>query len=343
MTHPRPLARRLRTPVMRLTVALAVLTGVPASLPGAAATPAREPVTRVVSDDGARVTAETWIQPGRELDLVVDSPALQTSANVKLLLPRGWSPTAARRWPVLYLLHGCCETDAYDIWTRNTDVEQLAAGRDVIVVMPSAGWAGFYSNWRNHSAGGPPRWEDFHLTELRQLIERGYRGGSRRAVAGLSMGGFGALSYAARHPRMFSAAASFSGLLHTRMDWRGPALTSGLVASGGSDPTALWGDPVLQRQVWAEHNPFDLAGRLTGLPVYVSGGTGLPGPLDPMGAAPDPLEATIGDMNRLAVARLRAEGVRVTAHLYGPGTHTWAYWQRELHRAFPMLMKALGA
>jgi diacylglycerol O-acyltransferase / trehalose O-mycolyltransferase len=57
---------------------------------------------------------------------------------------------------VFYLLHGCCDT--YDSWTRETDVEQLRRLRNVLVVMPEAGPFGWYSNWWNHGAGGPPAW-----------------------------------------------------------------------------------------------------------------------------------------------------------------------------------------
>ncbi|EFQ82881.1 putative esterase [Aeromicrobium marinum DSM 15272] len=291
----------------------------------------------------AEVTAQSWIRPGREVDLTIDSPALGSEAAVKLLLPRDWSPTATRTWPVLYLLHGCCEASGHTVWTRMTDVEQQVEDRDVIVVMPAAGWAGFYSNWRNHGLGGGPQWEDFHLTELREIVERDFLGGQRRAVAGLSMGGFGALSYAARHPGMFQAAASFSGVVHTLMDLRGPLLTSGLVLSGGSAPTAVWGDPLTARRVWAEHNPYDLADRLTGLPVYISSGNGRPGPLDASFGLIDPLESPIGDMNRRLVERLRQVGADVTAHLYGAGTHTWPYWQRELELALPLLLEEIGA
>ncbi len=55
------------------------------------------------------------------------------------------------------------------------------------------------------------------------------------------------------------------------------------------------------------------------------------------------LPAPIGDMNRPVVGRLRSAGTAVTAHLYGPGTHTWPYSQRELRRALPLLVKALEA
>jgi S-formylglutathione hydrolase FrmB len=51
--------------------------------------------------------------------------------------------------------------------------------------MPEAGPFGWYSDWWNHGAGGPPAWETFHLRELRRLLERDYGAGHRRVVAGL--------------------------------------------------------------------------------------------------------------------------------------------------------------
>jgi diacylglycerol O-acyltransferase / trehalose O-mycolyltransferase len=54
------------------------------------------------------------------------------------MTPKGWSSRpAGRRWPVLYLLHGCCDT--YESWTRSTDIEELPELRDVLVVMPEGG------------------------------------------------------------------------------------------------------------------------------------------------------------------------------------------------------------
>src|SRR5690348_9674942 len=125
-------------------------------------------------------------------DLTVASPALGGTVKVRLLLPvRYWSRPGVR-WPVLYLLHGCC--DSYQSWTRSTDVESIPALRGVLVVMPEGGDVGFYSNWRDG-----PAWETFHTRELPRLLERSYGAGVPRAIAGLSMGGLGAIDYAARH------------------------------------------------------------------------------------------------------------------------------------------------
>jgi S-formylglutathione hydrolase FrmB len=287
---------------------------------------------------GAHVVGEHWLDD-RLVELTVHSPSVGREVGVRLLLPPDWDRRPHHRWPTLYLLHGCCDGDiGYRSWTNNTDVEELSASTNVLIVMPEAGPVGFYSDWLSG-----PAWETFHLRELRRILEREYRSGSRRAVAGLSMGGFGALSYAARNPGFFRAAASYSGVVHTT--YQGSRTTDaiqGIVASSGADPDALWGDPVAQARVWAAHNPFDLARRLRGTPVYLSTGNGQPGPLDPPGAGFDGLEQLLGEQTEAVAARLRAENVVVRTDFYGPGRHTWPYWERALHRSFPMLVQEMG-
>jgi diacylglycerol O-acyltransferase/trehalose O-mycolyltransferase len=282
----------------------------------------------------ARIVATIAVGP-RVRDLVIDSPAVGPRVSVRLLLPTGFGADPARRWPVLYLLHGA--VDGYRAWTRSTDVEQLTSTSDVLVVMPDGGTAGFYSDWR----GGRPGWETFHLFELWELLRSDYRAGELRAVAGLSMGGLGALSYAARHPGMFTAAASFSGVAHTRIDAEEERHYQRLVSSQGEDPQNLWGDPVADRDTWAAHNPFDLVPRLAGTRLYVSSGDGRPGPLDPPRTAFDDREAAIGRQNAALVDELRRRGIPAEVNLYGPGTHSWPYWERELHAAWPLLDAAL--
>ena len=149
----------------------------------------------------------------RTEDLTISSPAVGDEVKVRLLLPASYKTDKARRWPVLYLLHGCC--DSYVSWSRSTDIAQLTKDSDVLVAMPAGGPVGFYSDWR---AG--PRWETFHTTELPRLLAQHYRASTVAAVAGVSMGGLGALDYAARHPGMFTVAASFSGIVHTRLSER---------------------------------------------------------------------------------------------------------------------------
>jgi diacylglycerol O-acyltransferase / trehalose O-mycolyltransferase len=260
----------------------------------------------------------------RLLDLTIRSPALGDTAKVRLLLPdRGKRP-----WPVLYLLHGCCDT--YVSWTRSTAIERMAALRRVLVVMPDGGDVGFYSDWRDG-----PRWETFHTRELPALLAQRYGAASQQSIAGLSMGGLGAIDYAARHPRMYRAAASFSGVLHPLSE---PRVWLRLFAQYTDDPHAVWGNPKADRDVWAAHDPTELAGRLHGVRLFVSAGDGRPGPLDPPRTRRNAVEVTVGRESHAFARRLRRLGIPARIDFYGPGTHDWPYWERELHRALPTLL-----
>ena len=138
----------------------------------------------VEADDGSRVIAQ-HVLDSRAIDITIDSAALGQTAGARVLLPRGFSSRSRDAWPVLYLLHG--GLGSYVDWTESSDVERLTRSTDVLVVMPDAGRLGFYADWWNHGAGNKPGWETFHLTELRQIVERGLgagTGGDRRPVDG---------------------------------------------------------------------------------------------------------------------------------------------------------------
>ncbi|WP_018655597.1 alpha/beta hydrolase [Actinomadura flavalba] len=314
-----------RTTLSALAAGLLLLTLLVPALPASAAT--------------ARVVAETSAGP-RALDLTIDSPALGGRAKARLLLPAGWSRDADRTWPVLWLLHG--GVDGYTAWTRDTDVERLTRDADVIVVMPEGGRCGNYSDWWNYGRGGSPAWETFHLTELRGILERDYRAGTARAVAGNSMGGLGTMLYAARHPGMFGAAASFSGYLHTLYGHRPGDASTGWgpsLSCPGTDWRRVWGHPDAQAAIWHAHNPYDLAERLRGTRLWIASGTGRRGSL---GGFPftDPVEARAVEHARAFRDRLALVGVPATTRIYD-GQHTWPYWQRSLHEAWPMLRESL--
>src|SRR3954453_10312610 len=110
--------------------------------------------------------------------------------------------------PVLYLLHGL--TDDHTAWTRQTSIERYAAAKGIAVVMPQV-HRSFYAN----EAYGMRFW-DFLADELPQTVERFFRVSARPAdtfVAGLSMGGYGALRWALPRPERFAAAATLSGVV----------------------------------------------------------------------------------------------------------------------------------
>jgi S-formylglutathione hydrolase FrmB len=264
----------------------------------------------------------------RTRDLTIESPSVG-EVKVRLLLPASFADDPEVTYPVLYLLHGA--TQDYTAWTAETDVEELTADLPLLVVMPEAGEWGWYSDWWNDGEGGPPAWETFHLEEVRDIIERDWRASDERVIAGLSMGGYGALHYATAHPELFKAAASFSGVVDPNGVGRGLSI----------DPLA-WGDPDEQAEVWAAHDPVGMAEALRGTPVYLSWGNGQPGPLDPSGTTADSygLEAWVAPQNEALAARLEELGIPATVET-GPGAHEWPYWEQGLHRALPMLLEAV--
>ena len=263
--------------------------------------------------------------------LILQSAALGTNTTVNVLLPDGYA-TSARRYPVLYLLPGLLNS-AYD-WSMLTDLPEFARHLPLIVVMPEAN-----DGWYMDPLGVGPRWETYHIEELIPYIDRHFRTTATRdgrAVAGLSMGGFGAFSYAARHPDLFVAAASFSGVLAIE------ASVASLVTIGAPVVPSL--DTVPDLWHVRAHDPVNLARNLRGLLLFMSSGNGKHGPLDTAVNGTDDYPETLEVLTHKCLIRMEAAfhsaQVPVTVDNYGAGIHDWPYWQRELHRAMPMILAA---
>jgi S-formylglutathione hydrolase FrmB len=287
----------------------------------------------------ARIVSVTSID-ARTQDVVVHSPAMKADIPVRIILPKSWATKKERKFPVLYMLHG--GNDDYTSWTRETDIEQLAKSADVLVVMPDGGKFGYYSNWYS----GTRLWETFHTGELIRLMEKSYRASSSRAIAGLSMGGFGALNYTAHHPGTFRYVAAMSSYV----DLNEPSVRLSLQMGAqrdGIDISDVWGDPVRNFKVWQNHNPAAMTRSFRGTRVHLSSGDGTVGPLD-SGKTLDVLlvgalaEAVLPQQINRFASSLRSAGVTTTTHIYRPGTHSWLYWQQELHAIWPTMVKVLG-
>jgi len=337
------------------------LTAAPAAAAPAAAAPA-DTATRagladaaapakVATPAGAMAAApaisstvtETWRGP-RTLDLAWYSANVGDKVDVRLLLPKTWKRSTRKTWPVVFALQG--GRDDYTSWTRETDIEGLSGRWDVMVVMPTGGVNGSYTDWWNDGKGGPPRWETFHTQELVNVLKT-YHAGDRRAVIGASSGGQGAMAYAARHHGMFRYAASFSGSNHLTMDGMQAFLVTVNLLGFGMDAFRIFGVPGRDDASWRAHDPYHLAPGLRGVGLYVSSGTtGMNGPYTPPGAQwrlTQLSEILVGQMNRSFVARLNQLKIPVTTHIYGDGWHAWPEWIPELHKAWPLMMKALDA
>jgi S-formylglutathione hydrolase FrmB len=123
-----------------------------------------------------------------------------------------------RRYPVLYLLHGY--TDDETGWTQFGEAQVIAdrltqsgEAAPMIIVMPDGG-----VTWYLNSYDGKIKYEDFFVKELIPYVDATYRTRTTkqyRAIAGLSMGGYGTLLMATKHPDLFSAAAPLSSGVFT--------------------------------------------------------------------------------------------------------------------------------
>jgi S-formylglutathione hydrolase FrmB len=272
----------------------------------------------------------------RTIDYVFRTADLPSNTPVRVMLPSSYAANPTQRYPVLYLLHGCCAD--YTSWT-GLGTEQLTAGLPLIVVTPDGGPGGFYSDWYNFGAYGPPRWEDYHVSHLIPWIDTHFRtvanrGG--RAIAGLSMGGF-AMSYAARHPDLFVAAAAFSGAVDTNYLPAGQVDDAISALDFPAPPDAVWGDRANSEVVWRAHNPWDLAENLTGLKLTLRTGNGMPG--GPYNCCtPDVIEMLVHQQSLDLHTQLDALRIPHVWDDYGPGCHCGQYWTRDLQETLPDLM-----
>lgn len=149
--------------------------------------------------------------------LKIESKILGKPVRYTIYLPSDYE-SSERLYPVVYLLHGYTDNDMgwLQFGEANTIADEAIANRSIppmIIVMPDAGVSWYINNFDNSV-----RYEDFFIKEFIPAIESKYRVRQEkryRAVAGLSMGGFGALIYSLKYPDMFSACGAFSAAVYT--------------------------------------------------------------------------------------------------------------------------------
>jgi S-formylglutathione hydrolase FrmB len=329
------------------------------SIPSPVCLPRRTPINHgPASLVGQSTLANTG---GRVLSLTLNAPAMGDQQHVYVLLPRGYDPSGATRYPVLYLLHGAGGT--YRDWVNmgvENDIDYTSVADHLgpfITVMPDDGAWGFYTDWYGNDVDGlsssaPPAWATYDIDELIPWVDGHFstvatRAG--RAIAGLSMGGFGAMSYAARYPDLFAAAGSFSGVTDTDIDYPAGGEILNLLSSTfthGPPNQCIWGDTVTQGVRWHAGDPTYLATNLAPVSLFVASGNGHPGIYDKKGKAStykastyeDGLvESVIDSMNQGFTAALTAAGITYTGYFYGNGTHSWGYWLRDLAHFLPQM------
>jgi S-formylglutathione hydrolase FrmB len=270
-------------------------------------------------------------------ELTFTTPALDPQeTGVRILFPQGYDASGATRYPVLYLLNG--SLDDQTAWTTKGDAEKISAPYPLIVVMPSGGQFGNYTDWYNDGAFGPPEWETYHIKQLIPWIDSHLPTDSSRAgrwVAGLSMGGGGAASYQARHPDLFSAVGIFSGAVDTNNVFVQP-LTANAGTMSGHPEWSVYGQRATEEVRWRGHNGWDLAENLRGAFIQMDTGDGGSG--GPGGDTGDPVEADVYQQSVALHRKLDELGIAHIWDYYGAGGHAWYYWNRDLSQLLPRLM-----
>jgi S-formylglutathione hydrolase FrmB len=155
---------------------------------------------------------------GRTVTIRVHSRALGRSVRTLVHLPPGYD-SSTQRYPTVYLLHGTPgdPDDLVDIGvTRSLDAE-ISAGHmvPVILVMPTGGPSrDSDTEWADSAVRPGQRWGTFVDRDLVHAVDNDYRTEAdrdHRAIAGISMGGYGAANLGLRHRRTFGVISSWSG------------------------------------------------------------------------------------------------------------------------------------
>ena len=233
-----------------------------------------------------------------------------------MVLPPSYDQNKTRKYPVLYFFHGLGDNEqmfihggafnlVQDLWER----KQIG---EFLIVTPAAG-ASFYINSRS----GKVHYEDFLVQEFLPQIEVRYRtsaGRSSRGVSGVSMGGYGALHLAFRHPELFAAVSAESpALIDEFPAFVAPATGGGMRARVLEETFGSPPDPAF----WERNSPLTLArtARLGALGIYFDCGD-----QDDYG-----FEDGAKSLDKILTRRQ----IPHQAHIY-PGRHDWEYFAEHL-------------
>jgi putative tributyrin esterase len=243
------------------------------------------------------------------------SDSLGVSASMYVILPQAaqnqiglTSSVYGKKHPALFLLHGL--SDDHTIWMRRTSIERYASQLGIAVVMPAVNRS-FYTDM----AAGPKYWT-FISEELPALARSFFPLAEERElnyVAGLSMGGYGAMKLALTHPDRFAAAASLSGsvdIVHRALNFP-------------DDFKLIFGDATKVKG--SENDLFYLAEQLSGSKVK----------------APQ-LYQCCGTEDFLYRDNIRfrdyCRELRIDlTYEEEPGEHEWGYWDRKIQNVLNWL------
>lgn len=245
----------------------------------------------------------------------VPSKILSRAVAYCVVLPPAFDADKGRHFPILYFLHGLGDNEQFlvhsGLWNVVEEMRDKHELKDFLIATPDGGM-GFYINAKD----GKNRYEDFLIQEFLPFIEKRYRGlpgRANRAIDGVSMGGYGALHLAFRHPLLFTSVSAHSAALIDKL----PAYASAAAPSprmrifGG-----VFGSP-LDLDFWQRNSPITLSrtGNFAGLKIYFDCGD-----RDDYG-----FEAGAAALDKSLTARHVAHEF----HLY-PGRHDYTYFAEHI-------------
>ncbi|MCG5072682.1 alpha/beta hydrolase [Paraburkholderia tagetis] len=232
----------------------------------------------------------------------IPSAAMHRAFGATVVLPDDYARSSgATRYPVIYVLHGSGGNHAD--WTSNTRIGKLADRYHVMLVMPDGGRESWYIDSPFDPAS---RYETYVGTEVVSYIDAHFRtlaSRERRAITGLSMGGFGALRIALDHQETFGAAGSISGAVDPRNCDDEPGIER------------VFGDPARHADFWTRNAIVEGASSFEHAHIALT------------------IDCGVSDYfvqsNRVLHDKLIALGV---PHDYveRPGGHTWSYWSNAI-------------
>ncbi len=247
---------------------------------------------------------------GRVETVRLQSKLVNATLPYNVILPPDYDTARTTRYPVLYLLHGL--TGHYSDWLSRTNLADYAAGYQIILVTPE-GNDGWYSD---SAIVASAKYESYILKELLPDVEQRYRtieARYGRAIAGLSMGGYGAIKFGVKSPFTFAFAASMSGV------FAAARLTEQETPESWRESLKLFG-PV-DSETRKANDLFELIQKLS--PARVSS---LPFFYFDCGSEDLPL---VFRSSRELSALMYEKKI---PHEYRelPGDHSWAYWDRQV-------------
>lgn len=265
----------------------------------------------------ASKVAHTVSASPQVLDREFPSKSLGRTMRYRVIVPADYDRTT-RHYPALYLLHGLYGD--FENWETRTNLVQDAEKYQFIIVMPDAG-----DSWYTNSATIPQdRFEDYVVKDVIDEAEKSWRiirSPHRRAIAGLSMGGYAAVKFALRYPGMFAVAASISGAMNptsadmVRLQPKFEPNLSNVFGPQGSEARRF-------------NDVYELARTA-----------------DP--SAVPYLYLDIGNQDwtllsdRELVAILSTRKYRYEYHEY-PGIHSWEYWDRRIPAVLELVAGIIG-